>query len=206
MSQKKRSTASNRIRLNAFIDDTSGGGGGGGGDGSSATPLDTSNAINLWTAPDVMTMRSWIAFASIILLFFDVVVIIMWVARIIPTFPSSIEYYGFAWYLIFIFTGVLTFFMSWIKNKPMFLIVTGLLLLSVIVDIFLLWAIADQFLQCYKGLIDSATCTFGLYFTQFLLFSSTFIIGVSLVMLLFLFIAILIRIAQSVNTNGSPAY
>lgn len=152
-----------------------------------------------WTLPFIETLRNWIALASIVLLFLDASVLVMWLFRLIPIVPPSFLYYGFVWYLLFIFTGFLTFFMAWSINKFMYKIVFVIVSVALVADIFLNAIIGYQIAQCLQGLADSM-CS-DLYLTQLVLLGLTIGIGFCLFALFGLFLVMVIRIAQLTSVD-----
>lgn len=177
--------ASNNIDTTTTTTNGSGGGGG---------MIDTSNTTSVWDVPLMVTILRFIAFISILLLVFDIAVLLMWIFRVIPAIPPSFTYYGAIWYLLFFWTGVLTFFMSWIRHKPMFLITAVILFVSLIVIAFLITVIIYQIVWCFEGVLD-ASCT-DLRFPQLFLLGLSILIGFCILTLLGLFIAVIVRLKQ----------
>lgn len=149
----------------------------------------------LWMTTTVRTYLVWIALASVALLLLNLAVFFMWLFRLIPGIPTSFLYYGFIWYIVFIFTGVLTLFMSCSQNKTMFTITLVILFFALIVSIFLNAVIIYQITSCFFGQLDPSCANY--YFTQLVLLGLTLAIGIVVFVLFLLFVIMLVRIRQS---------
>ncbi len=150
--------------------------------------------IFFWQQPDIVGILRWIAFLSIFLLVIDASVFLMWLLRLIPSIPPTFLYYGFIWYILFIFTAVVTLCVSFLQNKSMFLITSIVLSFALLVILFLVFVIARQIIDCYNGLLGSS-CT-NLYFTQIVLLGLSLVIAFIILVLFILFWIMVIRIRQ----------
>jgi len=155
----------------------------------------------LWNNPVIRTNQTWVGIASILLLWFDFVVFMMWVFGFIPGLPSSSMYYGFIIYFLFILTGILTLFMSCNKRGVMHTITLIIVFVAFILSLFMNVLLWYNIKDCWTGVLDQS-CS-GFLPITILLFFVTIAIAVIVFTLLILFSMIVTRVSQSFSTIDS---
>lgn len=152
----------------------------------------------LFNDPMVRRILRWMALFAVILLWLNVAVLILWLAGRIPGLPSSVLYYGFIFYTLFITVAILTLFTSCSTENAMHTVTLIFLFVSLGLAILMDYMIILSIIDCNAGVIDAACSTF--FFTSILLFLLTLAISVSLLVLLFLTSIMVVRIKQAYST------
>lgn len=171
-----------------------------GDDGSGGTSLPGAYR-SLWNDPIMRLIRRVIVVVSVFMLFVIALVVVMFVFRLIPAIPPSFLYYGFLWYLLFLFTGVVTLFMAFTPKYALNLITFIILLVAVIAITILNFIIGNQLVQCFLGNLDANCADFRL--TQIVLFILSLTIGFCIFILFGLYLVIVVRLTQThARSNG----
>jgi hypothetical protein len=155
----------------------------------------------LWNLPSVRFYLRWMAFTAVILLWLNFFVFLMWFFGAIPGLPSSTMYYGFIFYFLFITVGGLSLIASCSMEKSTYTVSIILTAIAFILALILEWLIYLTIVDCYNGLLDSSCGNF--YPFQGLLFLLTGAIAIALLVLLFFFAIMMVRIGQSSSTVDS---
>lgn len=181
---------------NANVDDT---------DNSTATATTLPrNYTPFWSDPDIRLIGRLIFITSLFLILFDIGVVVLWALRLIPSIPPSFLFYGFIWYTVFIFTGILTLFISCSRNQVIYTITLIILFVALLVIVFLNIIIINQIVQCLLGNLETSCTNF--IFTQFLLEGLSLLIGLCILILFGLFLVMVIRLTRVYSTKTNNLY
>lgn len=139
-------------------------------------------------------MRILIAGVSAGITLFTIAIFLMWLLRLIPSIPGAFLDYGFIWYIPVFFTAMLGFFISFARNRELYLITTILTFAALLIIVFMCGVTLYQMVLCFDG-SGGTTCT-SLYFSRTLLLLLSLAIAFLLVVDLYLFTAVIVGYSQ----------
>jgi hypothetical protein len=155
----------------------------------------------LWTITSVRDAQIFIGIGSIGLLLATFAIFWLWILRLIPSIPPTFFNYGVIWYVVFVFTGVLTLAVSCTRNKVIITITFFLSFLSLLISYFLVAAVSYQIAGCVLGYLDPSCASF--YLTNFLVLFLTIAIAIATTIIT-IFLAVLVnRINRAYSLLGT---